>query len=67
LNPIERLWKIMRQRKTYNKCYENFRDFTEAIRSFFFEDIPKMAQSLRKTINDNFQCIELNSIRLAAA
>lgn len=67
LNPIERLWKIMRQRKTYNKCYENFTDFTEAIRSFFFEDIPKMAQSLRNTINDNFQCIELNSIRLAAA
>lgn len=65
LNPIERLWKIMRAKKTYNRCYENFADFGSAIRSFFFEEIPKMAQNLKKRINDNFQCIELNSIRLA--
>jgi transposase len=67
LNPIERLWKIMRERKTYNKCYENFAEFGAAIRRFFFEDIPKMGQILRKRINDNFQLIELNSIRLASA
>ncbi len=65
LNPIERLWKIMREKKTYNKCYENFADFGAAIHTFFFEDIHKMTQSLKKRINDNFQCIELNSICLA--
>jgi transposase len=65
LNPIERLWKIMRECKTYNKCYENFADFGAAIRTFFFKDIPKIAQTLKKRINDNFQCIELNCIRLA--
>lgn len=65
LNPIERLWKIMREKKTYNKCYDHFADFGAAIRDFFFEDIPKMAQTLKKRINDNFQCIELNSIHLA--
>jgi transposase len=67
LNPIERLWKIMRERKTYNKCYENFAEFGTAIRSFFFEEIPKMGRILKERINDCFQLIELNSIRLAIA
>lgn len=67
LNPIERLWKIMREKKTYNRCYENFAEFGTSIRNFFFEEVPKMAQDLKKRINDNFQCIELNSIRLAVA
>ena len=65
LNPIERLWKIMRERKTYNKCYEDFAEFAVSIRSFFFEEIPKLGITLKKRINDNFQLIELNSIRLA--
>jgi transposase len=53
LNPIERLWKILRERKTYNKCYMDFAEFTEAIRGFFFEDIPKMTDILKQRINDN--------------
>jgi transposase len=67
LNPIERLWKIMRERKTYNKCYEDFAEFAAAVRSFFFEEIPKLGRVLKERINDNFQLIELNSIRLAVA
>jgi len=66
LNPIERLWKVMREKKTYNKCYENFKVFTTAIHDFFFEDIPKTTDLLKKRINDNFQTIELNSVRLAS-
>jgi len=66
LNPIERLWKVMRERKTYNKCYESFAQFSTAIRSFFFEEIPKIAGILKERINDNFQRIVLNSLRLAA-
>ena len=65
LNPIERLWKLMRERKTYNKCYENFLDFSTAIRSFFFEEIAKLGNILKERINDNFQLIKLNSIQLA--
>jgi transposase len=64
LNPIERLWKIMRERKMHNKWYENFAEFGIAIRRFLFEDIPKIGHDLKRRINDNFQCIELNSIRL---
>ena len=62
LNPIERLWKVMREKKTYNKCYEKFIDFREAIRTFFFEEIPEMKSQLVKRINDNFQKITINHI-----
>jgi len=66
LNPIERLWKIMRERKTYNKYYESFAEFTEAIRKFFLEDISKMGDVLMGRINDKFQRIQLNPVVLGA-
>ena len=31
LNPIERLWKVMHEHVTHNKCYAKFRDFAEAV------------------------------------
>jgi len=67
LNPIERLWKIMREKKTYNRCYDNLESFGKAIRSFFYEEIPKMSSLLKKRITDKFQKIELNSIVFASA
>ena len=67
LNPIERLWKIMRERKTYNKCYDTFADFKQAIYHFFFEEIPKIEHILRNRINDKFQEIRLNAIEIASA
>lgn len=65
LNPIERLWKVLREKKTYNKCYEKFTDFKEEIRKFFLEEIPKMSSMLTSRITDNFQRIRLNTVRLA--
>jgi transposase len=65
LNPIERLWKVLRERKTYNRCYEKFADFKNEIRSFFFEEIPKIQNELTSRITDNFQRIRLNTIRFA--
>jgi transposase len=35
LNPIERLWKIMRENVYYNKYYKDFKAFREAIEFFF--------------------------------
>ena len=67
LNPIERLWKIMREFNTYNKCYDKFEDFSKSIRKFFFEDIPKIVNVLEKRINDKFQRIVLNSVVIADA
>lgn len=65
LNPIERLWRVLREKKTYNKCYEKFADFKIAIRKFFFEEISKMKNELASRITDNFQRIQLNTIKLA--
>ena len=66
LNPIERLWKVLREKKTYNRCYEKFIDFKLAVRNFFFEDVPEIKDALKKRINDDFQRIQLNNIVLAA-
>ena len=66
LNPIERLWKVLRKKKTYNRYYEKFIDFKIAIRNFFFQDIPIIKDELISRINDNFQRINLNPIVLAS-
>jgi transposase len=66
LNPIERLWKVLREKKTYNKYYEKFADFKAEIHRFFLDDIPKIKNVLTTRITDNFQRIQLNAIRLAA-
>lgn len=65
LNPIERLWKIMRETKLYNRYYESSVEFFNEIRSFFSDDVPKKVQSWTSRLNDNFQTIKLNPIRPA--
>ena len=54
LNPIERLWKVMHERVTYNRYYEKFRDFTEGILGFF-SNIKKHHAAIQARITDNFQ------------
>ena len=63
LNPIERLWKWMKERIIYNTYYEHFEDFKEAILGFFAvlssvtaESI--LGQSLRSRVRDKFRPIE---------
>jgi transposase len=65
LNPIERLWKIMREKKMYNKYYETSVRYFQEIRSFFKDEVPKSAHTWSARINDNFQTIKLNHIKLA--
>jgi len=65
LNPIERLWKIMRETKLYNRYFETSVDFFQEVRSFFKDDIPKMASAWSSRINDKFETIKLNPIKLA--
>lgn len=57
LNPIERLWKIMHENVTYNKYYEKFADFTEAVTEFF-KTIGRKKRLLQTRITDNFQTLE---------
>jgi transposase len=56
LNPIERVWKIMHERVTYNKYYETFADFTDATLDFF-KTIGRRKSILRSRITDNFQIL----------
>jgi transposase len=56
LNPIERLWKIMRERVTYNQYYGNFKDFTGEVVKFF-KTIGRNKSILRSRITDNFQIL----------
>ena len=65
LNPIERLWKIMREKKMYNKYYETSVSFFQEIRSFFKDEVPKSAHTWSGRINDNFETVKLNHIKLA--
>jgi transposase len=56
LNPVERLWKIMREKVSANTYYETFNDFTEATLNFF-RNIGKNKLLLRSRITDNFQIL----------
>ena len=60
LNPIERLWKWMKERVIYNTYYEHFEDFKAAIFGFFAvlstataESI--LGQTLRGRVRDKFR------------
>jgi len=64
LNPIERLWKIMRESKIYNRYYVCYKEFFTVIRNFFEHDIYQMKDILKARINDNFQIIDLNPVLL---
>jgi len=63
LNPIERLWKVMREEVTYNKTHKQFKEFSSAIREFFNEKVNRLKQLLRRRINDNFQKIHINPLQ----
>jgi transposase len=63
LNPIERLWKWMKERVLYNTYYEYFEEFKKAIFGFFaalsiatVESI--VGQSLRSRVKDKFRSIQ---------
>lgn len=64
LNPIERLWKIMRENTTYNTYYEKFDLFTESIRGFF-KNLMLLKDVLTTRINDNFQKITLDPVQFS--
>lgn len=65
LNPIERLWKVFRETTLYNQFFETCCDFFAAVRRFFADKVHKIRRFLRQRINDNFQIIKLNPIKLA--
>jgi transposase len=60
LNPIERLWKFLYEHVLYNKYYEKFTDFREAVLGFLqnlFHASAEMKKALDQRITDNFHII----------
>jgi transposase len=62
LNPIERLWKWMKERVVYNTYYEHFEDFKDAVFGFFSllsnaGTDSELKKSLCHRVSDNFSPI----------
>lgn len=62
LNPIERLWKWMKERIIYNEYYQEFDDFKSAIFGFFkvlsnLDAESPLGQNLRSRVRDKFSPI----------
>lgn len=62
LNPIERLWKWMKETVVYNTYYENVEEFENAIFGFFrtlqgLDPGSVLGQQLRRRVRDNFRVI----------
>jgi transposase len=68
LNPIERLWKWMKERVIYNTHYQEFDDFKSAIFGFFamLAKLPAesvLGQDFRNRVRDRFRPIHVECKR----
>lgn len=66
LNPIERLWGVMHEFVTHNKCYATRKAFCEAILEFLTRTVPEEFHRFRSRISDNFRVIEPSDFRVLA-
>jgi transposase len=62
LNPIERLWKWMKERVIYNTYYSDFEDFRSSVLGFFntlagIDASSLLGQEFRKRVRDRFSPI----------
>jgi len=62
LNPIERLWKWMKERVQYNTYYEYFDDFKQAVFGFLetlsrLDPNSELGQSFSSRVRDHFRAI----------
>jgi transposase len=64
LNPIERLWRVMHENITHNRCYDKFAEFCAKTLSFLREQIPKYWDHFRDSITDNFRVISPKDFRV---
>ena len=67
LNPIERLWKWMKERVIYNTYYEHFEEFKAAVMGFFsvlsnVSEESILGEKLRSRVRDKFRPIRAPAI-----
>lgn len=60
LNLIERLWGFMKRQVLYNRYYEQFDDFRDAIMDFFEKWIPKHKDIVSSLMTENFHLFVVN-------
>ena len=65
LNPIERLWKVFRELTLHNRYFDNRWDFFASVRAFFADKVHKIRRLLKQRINDDFQIMKLNPVKLS--
>lgn len=61
-NPIERLWKWMKEPEIYNNYYEDFEDFRSAVLGFFatlstLDANSVFGQAFRSRVRDKFKLV----------
>jgi transposase len=66
LNPIERLWGVMHQHLTRNKCHASYREFANATLDFLREKVPKNWPKFCDSVSDNFRVINPKHFRVLA-
>jgi transposase len=64
LNPIERLWGLMHEHVTHNKCYATCGQFAAATLGFLCERVPKNWPAFRDSVTDNFRVISPQDFRV---
>ena len=57
LNPIERLWGLMRKHNIHNRRYATMIDFSQAILGFLRHQVPRRWDEFSSTVSDNFRII----------
>ena len=57
LNPIERLWKLMKKKTMNNKFHKTYKEFKTALEQFF-QNINDYKLELSTLINNNFQTLK---------
>ena len=64
LNPIERLWAVMHQNVTHNKCYDTCTEFADATLGFLRDEVPRRWNEFCDSVTDNFRIISPKIFRL---
>jgi transposase len=64
LNPIERLWGVMHDWVSRNKCYDTFREYADAILHFLKVEVPRRFGEFSSRITENFRVIDPKDFRI---
>jgi transposase len=66
LNPIERLWGVMRKYLTHNKSWRDYPTFANAVLWFLRDKVPRCWNLFRDSVTDNFRVINPKDFRVLA-